>query len=216
LVDFVLITGETWRGEAFDEKSGLPAWTREDTDLRAALARRYHATQDLFSESYPLAGALELLPEKVRARLKNPPAVEWTWIEVRLLQRIEMYQRLLLPSAGPPEKAVMVKIAELQAALAKGDRDQLQALFPKDQDPAVVKNAALLPQDARKGLQPVFYNRREGEALLVLSSPVWPRWYLPVALNCGPTDAKLNFMQVCDFELSKMFLAAGKGGEAKP
>lgn len=215
MADFVFVSGESFRGEEITAAGGAPAWLREKGDLRVALARQYHGTLAVYNEAYPLAGELDLLPGKVRGKLKTGPAVEWTLIEIRLLHRIEMYQAwLLAKDEKAPEKVLAAKAASFKDALVKGDRDALQALFPKEQDAGIIKTATLVPQEIRQNMVPVFYLRREADAVIIYSSPAWPRYYLPLYLTYNQGAASLAGVQVCEFEASKLLLGPekGKGG----
>jgi hypothetical protein len=212
LQDFLLVAGESWRGEPPPEgEASLGLYRDEKVPLAVGLARRYAPTVEAFTRHYPPGAPTVLRTDAVRP-LVGATGEELAAIKARMLVRMVMFGRLTAAEGQP----VLATLGGVLKALRAAERAPLVALLSTQaQDPAALENVLALPAAVRALLAPNYVARADGVALVGLVNPSEPRWVAVLRIAPGGAAGQESLtIETFDLELSRRILDLWK--EARP
>lgn len=171
-VEFVFLSGETFRGEKFHDS--MDVVTPEKTPLSVQLWKVYSLTLQRFNEKFPVKGKADLDALKV-----SDPAKEYENIRLRASARTILAKKLL-------SDANRVNLANCLLALRvlqNGDEAKIQKFFSSP-DPVGLRSAlSKFPETIRKNIEPVFSLATKDSALFAYLNPGAPRFVFIVSVD---------------------------------
>lgn len=201
LIDLTMLTGEDFRGQVLNKESAMPLWLRQPQTPGVSIAQQYRDTLKVFNHLFPPFSDKQLTLSKIKT-VKGQEKSDLDFMWVRLGGRLKMFVGYLYPNNTMPlEMAVRSKISELRRVIAGNNPGELAVLVERAQ-PDEVQNIFLMPPQIRAKMSENLYLRQGNNALVALVNPRWPLWFIMVHLNLDNSQAKIEAVELLQFDLT--------------
>ena len=215
VTSFVFLPGEMLRGDKLGENPTMPAWlARKGISGERSIAEVTYATvlsaESLYRDVKAFAFPPPVLAEQVAKQRADLLAV----CQSRMLFKLGLKEKAF---SADDLKTVSDSIGLLQKAIADGRREVLSRALSKEQNRTAIDTITLLPEGIRGTLIPHFYVRSGNKALVFLTSPFAPKFFIAAQLEIGKTDS-LPTAVVYDFSVNPKAAATTRpaASEDKP
>ena|GEM_PF-4933235 len=204
MADYLVLTGETWRGGKPNDNLWEPGWFNRTEGMSIDIGRIYKDTAECFSRDYPVFWTPEFLGPRLRSYGLNEERreQELTFVMARMLQRLYMYEAYL--SGEDPEKSAVFSIVKTISGLVGwGDRESLLKIFPESSED--IELILQLHEDIRKTLYPSLLLSTDESAIAALVSPHCTKIYIFLYLKNGDPTDNVQGIQIGSFEVFQEF-----------
>lgn len=171
--EFLFLTGETFRGEAFADS--LEVVTPKKAPLSVNLWRVYSKTVERFNALFPEGGT----PDLSGFRKAVDQRAEFGNIRLRSAARTLLAKKLMTPSYREGLANCLLALRTLQ----RGDKALLGKVFGAQDTVGIVELVEKFPPEIRKNIEPVYSLVAEDKALFGYINPGAPRFAFLVSVD---------------------------------
>ena len=172
-LDFLFLTGETFRGEKF--QNSLEVVTPKKNPLSVNLWRVQSGTMARFNSLFPISGSPDLAALKKNVNQKT----EFENIRLRAIARVMLAKKLMTDSHRVGLANCLLSLRALQ----NGNSAVLKKLFGTQDTTGMVAALEKFPMAIRKNIEPVFSLVSKDAALFGFLNPGAPRFVFLVTVN---------------------------------
>jgi len=209
VTDFALCAGERLREEKPGDDFACPAWMKPKKPIAESILDVCARTIAHFQRHFPIARAFQFPVLKLPAS----PETESAILKARMSFRLTYFNEKLGTSVR--RKALDDVLQKTVDTLARGDKEAIQALTPPEAAPYVAETICLFPQEVRTCFLPHWFVPQDDKAVVVISSPRAPRWFVLLFLDFTQRSPALA-LGLYDFEVTRRADPAMSNGGERP